>query len=168
MNKSKNDNHAVEEQIADFTDQILEGTSEEDKISLTLDPELRTLQQTALHLKNAIPKDGPSEAAIQRMHQNIIMQWKQREDKTKEPFWKGFSFARKPFEQKWRSQYSRRRQSQRISLAAIVFLFFVSIFLLDKVSSVQPAASGQHLNTSLFIAIGGLILLTLWFFRRKR
>ena len=168
MNKPKKDNLLVEEQLAAFTDQILEGISEEDKISFPLDPELRALQQTALYLKNAIPKDEPSEAAILRMRQNIVMQWKQREEKKNKPFWKQLFFARKSSEQKWQSQYNRQRQSQLISLAAIVFLLFVSIFLLGKVASFQPAASGQNLNTSLFIAIGGLILLALWFFRRKR
>ena len=167
MNKSKKDNDSVDEQLAAFTDQILEGNSEEDKISFPPDPEIRALQQTALHLKNAIPKDEPSEAAIYRMRQNIVMKWKQQNTKINEPFWKRFFFARKSSEQKWQSQYSRQRQSQLISLAAIVFLLFVSIFLLGKVASFQPAVSGQNLNTSLFIAIGGLILLALWFYRRK-
>jgi len=168
MIKSKNDNHAVEKQLADFTDQILEGTDQGDKEPFSSDPELRALQQTALHLKNAIPKEGLSEAAIQRMRQNIVMEWKQQKHKTNKSFWKRFFFARKPSEQKWQSRHSRRRQSQRVSFATLVLLLFVSIFLMNRVSSAQLAASGQNLNGSLFLACGVLILLGLWFFRRER
>jgi hypothetical protein len=168
MNKPQNNNRTVEDQLADFTDQILEGTAEEGTGPFTPDPELRTLQQTALRLKNAVPKDGPSEAVIQRMRQNIVMQWNQQENKASEPFWKRFLPARKPSGQKWQSQHSRRRKTLTIYLAAAVLLLFVSIPLMNKAGSVQPAASGQNLNASLFIALGGLILLALWFFRRKR
>lgn len=168
MNKPQNNNRTVEDQLADFTDQILEGTAEEGTGPFTPDPELRALQQTALRLKNAVPKDGPSEAVIQRMRQNIVMQWNQQENRASEPFWKRFLPARKPQGQKWQSQHSRRRQNIRISLAAVVLLLLVSIPLLYKDTPVQPAASGQNLNAGLFIAFGGLILLALLFFRRKR
>jgi hypothetical protein len=160
MNKPQNNNRTVEDQLADFTDQILAGTAEERTDPFTPDPELRALQQTALRLKNAVPKDGPSEAVIHRMRQNIVMQ--------REPFWQRFLSARKPSGRKWQSQHSRRRQNLRISLAAVVLLLFVSIPLLYKDTPVQPAASGQNLNTSLLIAFGGLILLAFLFFRRKR
>jgi hypothetical protein len=168
MNKPQKNDRTVEDQLADFTDQILEGTADEDRNPLTPDPELRALQQTALRLKNALPVEEPSEAVIHRMRQNIVMQWKQEKNKTSEPFWKSFLSARKLPGQKWQSQHSRRRQNLRISLAAVVLLLLVSIPLINKAGSVQPAASGQNLNAGLFIAFGGLILLALWFYRRKR
>jgi hypothetical protein len=168
MNKPQNNNRTVEDQLADFTDQILAGTAEEGTDPLAPDPELRALQQTALRLKNAVPKDGPSEAVIYRMRQNIVMQREQQETKASEPFWQSFLSARKPSGRKWQSQHSRRRQNLRISLAAVVLLLIVSIPLMYKDTPVQPAASGQSLNASLLIAFGGLILLALLFFRRKR
>ena len=168
MNKPQNNNRTVEDQLADFTDQILAGTAEEGTDPFTPDPELRALQQTALRLKNAVPKDGPSEAVIFRMRQNIVMQREQQETKASESFWQRFLSARKPSGRKWQSQHSRRRQNLRISLAAVVLLLFVSIPLLYKDTPVQPAASGQSLNASLLIAFGGLILLGFLFFRRKR
>jgi hypothetical protein len=168
MNKPQNNNRTVEDQLADFTDQILARTAEEGTDPLAPDPELRALQQTALRLKNAVPKDGPSEAVIYRMRQNIVMQREQQETKASEPFWQSFLSARKPSGRKWQSQHSRRRQNLRISLAAVVLLLIVSIPLMYKDTPVQPAASGQSLNASLLIAFGGLILLALLFFRRKR
>jgi len=167
MNKPQNDNLTIDDQLADFTDQILEENVEQDKSPFTPDPELRALEQTALHLKNAFYEDGPSEAVIQRMRQNILLQWKQQESKASEPSWKKFLSALKPPRQKWQSQRSRQRQSLAIYLATVAVLMLVSIPLLNKISSDQPAASGQNLNVSVVAAFGGLILLALWFFRRK-
>lgn len=168
MNKPQKNDRTIEDQLANFTDQILEGTAEGGTDPFTPDPELRALQQTILRLKNALPKDGPGEAVIHRMRQNIVMKWEQQEIKTSEPYWKRFLSARKPSGQKWQSQHRRRRQSLAISLATMVLLLVVSIPLMDKAGSVQPAASGQNLNASLFIAFAVLILLAVWLFRRKR
>jgi hypothetical protein len=167
MNKPQNDNRTIEDQLADFTDQILEENANQDKNPFVPDPELRALEQTALRLKNAFREDGPSEAVIERMRQNIVLQWKQQESKTSEPFWKRFLSACQPFGQKWQSQRNRQRWNLAVFLATAAFLMLVSIPLLNKVSSIQPAASGQNLNVTIFIAFGGLILLALWFFRRK-
>lgn len=157
----------IDDQLADFTDRILEESTEEDKNPFTSDPELRALEQTALHLKNAFREDGPSEAVIQRMRQNIVLQWKGQESKASAPSWKKFLSALKLPGQKWQSQRSRQRWSLAISLATIAVLMLVSIPLLNKVSSDQPAASGQTLNASVVVAFVGLILLAAWFFRRK-
>jgi len=167
MNKPQNDNRTIEDQLANFTDQILEENVEQDKNPFTPDPELRALEQTALRLKNAFHEDGPSEAVVHRMRQNIVLQWKQQEIKASESYWKRFLSAFKSSGQKWQSQRSRQRQSLYISLATLVVLMLISIPLLNKVSSDQPAASGQNLNVSVVAAFGGLILLALWFFRRK-
>jgi hypothetical protein len=169
MNKPQNNKNTIEDQLADFTDKILEENKEEELNLTSLDPELRSLQQTILRLKSALPEDSPSEAVIQRMRQNVIQRWQQQEKKASEPFWNRFLPARKSPVQKWQSQESRRRQSLAISLAAGFFLLLVSIPLVNNVTSAQPAASGQNLNVTLFIALGGgLFLLILWFFHRKR
>jgi hypothetical protein len=167
MNKPHNNNRTIEDQLANFTDQILERTAEEDKNSFTRDPELLALQQTALRMKNAFHEDGPSEAVIQRMRQNIILQWKQQESKASEPFWKKYLSVRKPPGQKWQSQRSQQRWSTLKSVAIVAVLMLVSIPLLNKIDFDQPAASGQNLNTGVLAAAGALILLALWFFRRK-
>lgn len=168
MNKPKKHDSTLEDQLADFTDQILEKNAEQDKDPSTPDPELHALQQTVLRLKNALPDDGPGEAVIRRMRQNIVMQWKQQASKTSEPFWKRFFSPRIPADQKWQPLHIRRLKSLAIYLAAAVALLFVSILLMNKTRFVQPAASGQYLNISIFILFGGLIVLALWFFRRKR
>lgn len=167
MKKSKNDNHTIEDQLADFTDQILEENANQDKNPFTPDPELRALEQTTLRLKNAFHEAGPSEAVIQRMRQNILLQWKQQESKASDSFWKKFLSVRKPPGQRWQSQRSRQRWSTLKSVAVVAVLILVSIPLLNKINFDQPAASGQNLNAGVLAAAGALILLAFWFFRRK-
>lgn len=166
MNKSQKDSRTVEDLLADFTDQIIEENLEQSKEPFTPDPELRALQQTALRLKNAF-EDGPSDTAVKRMRQNIVMQWKQQEIKAGETAWKKLLSALKLPEQKWQTQRSRQRWSIAISLATIAVLALISLPLFDKVGSNQPAAGGLNLNFNVAIAFGGLILLAIWFFRRK-
>lgn len=168
MNKPINNNRTIEDRLANFTDQILEKNTEQANDPFRSDPELHALQETVLRLKNFLPDDGPGEAVIHRMRQNIVLQWKQQANVTSEPFWKRLFSARKPAGQKWQSQNVRRRKSLAIYLATAVLLLFVTILLLNKIGFIQPAASGQNLNVSIFIASGGLILLALWFFLRKR
>jgi hypothetical protein len=157
----------IENELAEFTDQILDESSTLDKIPLTPDPKLRALEQTVLQLKNTFKEDGPSEAVIQRMRQNIVMQWKQQESNVSLPFWKKLYSLFKPDRQKWQSQRNRQRWNVAISLATVAVLMLIGIPLLNKVSSSQPAASGQNLNVSVVAAFGGLILLAVWFLRRR-
>jgi hypothetical protein len=154
MNKPIKDNRMIENELAEFTDQILDESSTLDKIPLTPDPKLRALEQTVLQLKNTFKEDGPSEAVIQRMRQNIVMQWKQQESNVSLPFWKKLYSLFKPDRQKW--------QSQRTASAG-TWLYPWQPSLADadrhsplnKVSSSQPAASGQNLNVSVVAAFGG-------------
>lgn len=167
MNKSKKDNLALEDQLANFTDQILEKTTEENTPTFDQDPELRALQQTAQRLKNALHDDGPGEAAIQRMHQNILLEWKQRESQANKSIWRRLSALLKPREQSWQSQRNRQRWNTIMSLAGVAGVMLMSIFLLNKGDFEQPAASGQNLNSGVLAVTSVLILLVLWIFRRK-
>ena len=94
MNELPKNEHAIDNQFADFTDQILAiGTTDEKDASFSADPELRALEQTALRLKNAFGKDDPSEAVIHRMRRNITTQWQQQKSQETEPFWKKWELA---------------------------------------------------------------------------
>lgn len=167
MNESKNDKRILNDQFADFTDQILDENFIQDNAPFAPDPELRALEQTALRLKNAFHEQGPSEEIIHRMRQNILMQWKQHENKVSTPSWKKRLFVSKPSGQKWQSQRSHNRQSLFVSLAALVVLALVSLPLMNKVSSDQPAASGQSLIFSGAVAFVSLVVLAVLFLRRK-
>jgi len=168
MTKPRNSNINLEDQLAEFTDRILnDKDTKQDEATFAPDPNLRALEQTAQHLKNAFGNNDPDEVAIQRMHGNIIRQWQQEKSKVSEPFWQKWVKALSPSEQKWQSQQSRQRFSIAVSLAVLIVLMLVSLPFMDTTGSTQPAASGQNPNVLVFIVLGGLILLGLWFFRRK-
>lgn len=166
MNKPYKSNRAIEDQLANFTDSMLDNTEENTDRS-SPDPELLALQQTVLHLKTALPGEGPSEAVIHRMRQQVVQQWKQEENKISEPFWRRLLSVRRPSGQKWQPQSVRQRKTLLIYLA-VVILVLVSLPFINKTGLAQPATSGQTLNVFVFIALGSLVLLALLFFRRKR
>ena len=171
MNEPQDDERLIENQLADFTDNILIDLepAREDKASFSQDPELRALEQTALHLRNAFHEGSPSEAVIQRMRRNIAIRTQQQESKESEPFWKKWTLMLNPSKRKWQSQYSRQRLGMAISLAILIALILISAPLLKGVSPDQPATSGQILDPGLLIASGGLLLLLVFLlFRRKQ
>ena len=167
MKKSQTDNRTIQDQLADFTDQVLEGNTNPEQKPFTSDPELSALEKTVLRLKNTVG-DDLNDIVVQRMRQNIIMQWKQRESRASVSFWNKVTSALKLPGQKWHSQRYRQRWSLAISLGTFAALALVSIPFLRKVSFYQPAASGQNLNAGVFIAFGTLALLALLFFQRKK
>jgi hypothetical protein len=169
MNETPKNKYALDDQFADFTDKILdEETVNEMDTPFSPDPELRALEQTALRLKTAFGKDGPSEATIHRMRQNIMMQWQQQQSKENEPIWKKWKLALHSPGRKWQSQRSRQRWSMAVSLAVLFALMLVSFPLLKGLPPDQPAASGHSLNAGILVAFGGLVLLAILYFRRKQ
>ena len=166
MNKSQNNKFTIDDQLADFTDDILSKKAVNiDESSFDSDPELRALEQTALRLKNAFQEGGPSEIVIQRMHKNVIAQWQQQKIQKSKPFWKNWI----PVRQKWQSQRSRQYQRLVLYLAMLAALMVISIPRLTGTGANQPATSGQNLDFTLIVISGGLlILLVVLFFERKR
>lgn len=163
MNEPQNNKLNMDDQLADFTDYILnKKTAEQDEHPFDQDPELRALKQTALRLKNAFHNDDLSKTVIQRMHQNITMQL-QQESKETDPFWKRWIPR-----QKWQPQQSRQRMSVAISLAILFVLMVISAPYLNGISLDQPATSGQNLSSSILVVSGALIFLAIWLIRRKR
>lgn len=168
MTKPRNSKPNLEDQLADYTDRILARKAvKQDEATFAPDPDLCALEQTALRLKTALGNDDPDEAAIQRMRSNIIGGWQRGESKVSDPFWQKWIKTLKPSEQKWQSQRSRQRLSMALSLAALIVLMLISIPFLSATGSSQPGASGQNLNAIVLIALFGLILLAVRFFRRK-
>jgi Flp pilus assembly protein TadB len=168
MNENQNNKLEFEDQLANFTDLILSKKNDKkDESAFAQDPELRALEETVLRLKNTFSEDGPSEAVIRRMQKNINREWQQQKIKARKPFWEKWFPILQPTKQKWQSQRSRQRWGVVINLTALILLMLVSLPLLNGVGLNQPAASGQTLNVGKFAAIAGVILLAVWFFRRK-
>lgn len=164
MNESPDNKQDIENQLANFTDHILNGkAAQDDENPFAPDPELRALEQTVLRLKNTFD-DGPSDTVISRMHQNIKRQQQQMKSKESEPFWK----KRMPSGRKWQPQQSRQRLSMALYLTALIALMVISAPYMKGISLDQPATSGQNLSPGVLVISGGLILLAFWLIRRKR
>jgi hypothetical protein len=169
MNEHQNDKLEIEDQLANFTDLILnEKTDKKDENSFAPDPELRALEETVLRLKKSLSEEGPSEAVIRRMQKNINREWQQQKIAAGKPFWGKWFSALWPTRQKWHPLRSRRRLSMVVYAVPVLVLFFISIFLYNGVYSDQPAATGQNLGAGLLVAFGGLVLFAIWFFCHKR
>ena len=168
MTQPQKNKMTIEDWLADFTDRILaEENVKQDEATFAPDPDLRALEQTSLRLKDAFDDGSPNEEVIQRMHRNIIEQWHQQQEQTKQPIWQKLIGSFKAPEQKWRSQRSRQRFSMALSLATLAVLLLVAIPFLNDPGTIQPGTSGQNPNVFVLVAFGGLILLALWLFRRK-
>lgn len=169
MNEYQNNRLEIEDQLATFTDLSLsKKTDKKDENPFTPDPELRALEETALRLKNTFSEDGPSEAVIRRMQKNINREWQQQKIKASQPFWEKWLAIFRPTRQKWQSQRSRQRSIMFSYTAIVVGLLLISILLFNEAYSGQPASSGHNLNVNLLIASGGLILLVILLYLRKR
>lgn len=162
-----NNDRLLNEELSVFTDKILQGSVEENENLSTKDPELRALQKTVLRLKNASPGDGPSDEAIQRMRQNVIKQWEKQEKKASKSFWTKLLSPQQSPEKNWQSQRSRRRLQLAVYITAAVFLLLINSPAMNKVTSGQPAASGQSMIYSAAIILGGFIVLVVWSYIRK-
>jgi hypothetical protein len=169
MNEHQDNKLEFEDQLANFTDLILnEKTDKKDENPFASDPELCALEETVLRLKNALSEEGPSEAVIHRMQKNINREWRQQPFAAGKPFWKKWFAIFQPSRQKWQSQRSQQRLSMVTSLVILAALLLVSIPILNGTNFDQPAASGQNLNLGVLAILGGLILLAILFFRRKQ
>ena len=169
MNEYQNNKHDIEDQLANFTDLILnEKPVKKEESPFAPDPELRALEETALRLKTTFGENGPSEAVIRRMQKNINRKWQQQKIEASRPFWKKWFPILQPSKQKWQSQRSRQHLIMFSYTAIVVGLLLISISFFNGAYSGQPAASGHNLNVNLLIASGGLILLVIFLYRRKR
>lgn len=169
MNESQNNKSTIDDQLANFTDLLLnEKTAKKDESPFASDPELRALEETVLHLKNTFGENGPSEAAIRRMQKNINREWQQQKVAASKPFWEKWFPIFQPTKQKWQSRRSRQRSVIFSYAVLMVGLLLISVLLFNGVYSEHPAASGHYLNIGLLFASGGLVLLVIFLYRHKR
>ena len=164
MNEKQNNKLDIEDQLANFTDLILEKTAKKDENPFAPDPELRALEETVLRLKKTFQEDRPNEAILTRMHKNIVTQWQQEKNRKSEHSWEKWI----PSRQKWIPQRSRQQLSMLSFAAMVLVVFFISIFFFNGVYTDQPAATGQNLTAGFLVTIIAVIVFAISFFRRNR
>ena len=164
MNEKQNNKLDIEDQLANFTDLILEKTAKKDENPFAPDPELRALEETVLRLKKTFREDRPNEAILTRMHKNIVTQWQQEKNRKSEHSWEKWI----PSRQKWIPQRSRQRATMLSYAALVLGVLLVSVFLFNGAYTDQPAATGQNLTAGFLVTIIAVIVFAISFFRRNR
>jgi hypothetical protein len=86
MNKSpKSHAEALDDQLADFADQVLAGENETSMDALPNQAELAELQKTILKMKTAVRAAHPSPETSARMRTRLLQAWEQEKQPVRPP-----------------------------------------------------------------------------------
>ena len=158
----------IEEQLAEFTDHILnDDLHEQGEATHTPDPELRSIESTVRRLNAAFGNFEPDETVLQEMRDNILERWRHQESKISNMIWNKWIKRINSSSQKWVPRQSRKRFGIATSLVTLVILLILAIPFMNSTGSGLPGASGQSPSTYILIALGGLILLIVWLYNRR-
>jgi hypothetical protein len=141
----------MEDQLADFTDRVLEGKTS--VIASVADVELRDLEETVLLINRTAPQGTVDEKILRRMQADHILRTR-RTSASGQPIWKS----------------QRSRQQAILVVAAIAVLGGILLalpFLTSGNGSMAGTAGLQPQNALPFIILAGVIFLIIWLARRK-
>lgn len=148
--------HKRDDQLADFTDQVLEGTM---KTASSLDQELLSLEETVLRLNRSFPPASLDDTSKKQMLVRLKARVKREEKMEKPSFWK-----------RWFDIQSNPQVGMILAAVAVLVLMVIGI---PALTSTDGSLSGTAVNPSGgnvgLIAAGliGVLLLVYWFARKK-
>lgn len=157
-NAEENNEH--DEQLAQFTDQLLDGEATDMATITTDNQELRDLQTTVVQMQSAFGREEPSEVMASRIRSTLIAEW-QKANSSPRRRW----LTQRPF---WNTASGRRRTS-RLAFTATVLATVVLALVLgmpENSDTLPGAALGNPIVTIVFLGIvlGGV----LWWAIRRR
>ena len=152
-----NDNNKKDNELADFTDRVLEGKS-----ALTAsnsDEELLGLEKTILRLTDAFPPEPLDDAKVKQMLVRLKARARREEEEraAKPSFWKRlFDLQANP------------QVGLLVAVAAVVVLVVISIPAVQDPTG-SPMTGTAFGGSNLFTVLGlvGVIILIYWISRRK-
>lgn len=142
-----------DDQLAEFTDQVLAGTTQ--KTASAADDDLLSLQDTVLRLYRAFPPDSPDRAAAKQMLVRLKARLKRERQNAAPSLWK-------------RLLDFRSNPQFAVAVAAVAALA-AAIIAIPVLSSAGAPVTGTALGGSILVFAGGIGILALiyWFVRRK-
>ena len=146
--------------LADFTDQILNGGSDDLPADGAHDPELRALAETLLRLKRAFPNQEADPSAVKRMQKQVIHRYEQEKQ--------GKSSWLDSIRQAWQTPHLRRQLVIAIAIIVLPSILFLTAPLIFSGNGSITATAGT--GTSAMLPWILLILLGVclgWLLRRK-
>lgn len=153
--KQSDENNEIDNQLADFTDRLLKGRTE-DPASIS-DEELLSLERTIVRLTDTFPSEPLEDAKVKQMLVRLKARAKREEEQVKPSFWKRiFDFQSNP------------QVGLLIGAAVIVILVLISIPISSGPgSSLSGAADSGGGNPYIALGLMGILFIIYWVSRRK-
>lgn len=164
----KPDTPDLDEQLADFTDEVLSGVQPETQTMFSENQELRDLQETVLSFKRAFgTRQTPDEALARRVKTNLIAAWRNQPELQPEPWWRRWTrgITLGPARRGWSPLYA----------LVVVMIVILATSLLVPLSPAPsgggglPGAAGGWAGLIPAMLILGVLLVVvcIWLIRRK-
>jgi hypothetical protein len=164
------DERNKDQELVRFTDELL-SAEDAGSVDISQDPELRSLQETVVLLRQALSDETPDPQMAARIHANLQAHWEDTHSQAQEraeggiPFWGNFSEF---FQSLFRS---RQNRTLAYGLAVVLVLLFLWVAFLDEEAGagLKATAGGVDLLYPLLVT-GGLLVVVLlvWLWRSKR
>lgn len=151
---SKHPNLIQDNRLADFTDQVMEGSIKQAESNA--EEELLSLQKTILRVNQAFPPTTLNEATIKQMQVRFNARMRREEQEIKQPFWK-----------KWFKPQSRFQFGMALAGMALAIVLITFVPALANTGSSINATALTSRQGSLVVALAGIIIYLLWIKRRK-
>lgn len=154
MNQTdKQSNSKLDDQLADFADQVIQGKRNQPASHLT--DNLLGLEETILRLNNSLPPSSLDDASVKQMHVRLKARIRREEQKKRLTFW-----------EKWFGAVVSPQLGLAFAALAVLVVVIVSF---PSITSVSPTPATATNPVNIFIGLGviGAMLIILWFGRRK-
>jgi hypothetical protein len=159
----------LDDQLAEITDQLLDGKTLEELSIPIQDQELRGYQETVALMKREVENMQPGEHLVERVRYNLIKEWQQSGIQRSQSVWKSWFNKIRVKPPVWQSAGKRQRTyALRLALTA-VFVLVLAFFIFPTLNIALPGSAGSSADLVLlvfiFITLLGFILW--WLASRK-
>jgi hypothetical protein len=151
MTQPENPMNNLDDQLADFTDRVMDGKTA--LLASSSDDDLRGIEETVMRLNRAFPQEKLDERTIRRMQADFKTRVR-KSNSTSRPIWQSRQF----------------RQRFTLAFAAITILaaiFIITPFITAGTGNIQGTAGEHPGNIALLAILGCVFILILWLGRRK-
>ena len=154
--------HDRDDDLAEFTNQLLSGESSNVMDKNTEEQEMRDLQDTVISMQRAFGQEEPDEALAARIRDALVAEWRRSGSDARPANW----FARLF----WRNAASGRRRINRLALAAATVLVVILGLVLSPSgqSGSLPGTALQGNPTVAIVFLGFVLGGVLWWAIRRR
>jgi hypothetical protein len=159
----------ADEQLAEFTNQVLAGEKNVEKDKIKTGTDLDALKETIIRLKTAFGEDELTVEESTRMHKQILARYQKSQKEPRVSSWKKW-LQNIGFNQTgWRSTRKRQNAILAVSLFAIIIIILIGMpFFLSNTSSLPASAGLQPQGIIAVIILGILAIISVWLWLRHK